>query len=75
MKTDVGQVVASAVISQLVTAERSIDWLAAEMRISRSALRQKLFGGADFTVSDLAEVAAALGISPTVLVPTGHPAP
>jgi len=65
--------VASAVISQLTTAERSIDWLADEMRMSRSMLRRKLSGDADLTVTDLAEVAAALGISPTVLVPPGRP--
>jgi transcriptional regulator with XRE-family HTH domain len=67
-------VVAAAVISQLRTAERSIDWLADETGLSPVALRQKLSGGADFTVADLAEVAAALGISPTTLVPPGRPA-
>lgn|GEM_PF-2973163 len=64
---------ASAVISQLMTAERSIDSLADEMRMSRSMLRRKLSGAADFTVTELAEVAIALGISPTVLVPPGRP--
>jgi transcriptional regulator with XRE-family HTH domain len=67
--------VASAVISALTTADRSIDWLADETRMSQSALRQKLSGRADFTVTDLAAVAAALGISPAALVPPSRPSP
>lgn len=60
---------ASAVISELATADRSVDWLARQTRMSQPALRQKLAGGTDFTVADLAEIAAALGIPPSRLVP------
>lgn len=67
--------VASAIDTYLASRGRSLSWLAAQSGMPYSTLRGKHSGRSDFTVTDLAEIAAALGISPGALVPPLHPMP
>jgi len=47
----------------------SINGLATVTGIPFSTLRRKLAAQADFTLSDVVEIAEALGVSPAALVP------
>lgn len=62
--------VASAVLSHLHTRGRSVAWLATHAGVPDSTLRSKLDGRSVFTVTDLAAIADALGLSPAALVPS-----
>lgn len=72
MTTDVRRVVADAVEEELVRAGRSSQWLSARVGITGTELRRKLAGEVDFTVTDLAEIAQALGIAVAQLTPRPH---
>jgi hypothetical protein len=61
--------VASAVASALTRAARSTGWLASRSGIGHAALQRKLAAESDFTVAELADIAAALGIPVADLVP------
>ena len=61
--------VASTVVAELAGSGRSKRWLSAHSGIAYSTLRRKLAAQADITVTELAAIAAALGVSPAVLVP------
>lgn len=67
--------VASAIESHLTSRGRSLAWLAAQSGMPYSTLRGKINGRSAFTVTDLAGIAAVLGVSPGALVPPLHPAP
>lgn len=75
MTTDSRRVVASAVAARLECHGGGLDWLAAQTGTPVRTLRSRLGARSDFTVTELADVAAALGISPTLLVPPPHPSP
>lgn len=72
MTTDVRRVVADAVEEELLRAGRSSQWLSARVGINGTELRRKLAGEVDFTVTDLAEIAHALGIAVAQLTPRPH---
>ena len=61
--------IASRVSDELVASGRTPQWLAEQAGISAKALRSKLAMRADFTVVDLADIAHALGIPVSELVP------
>lgn len=75
MTTDARRVVASAVSEQLECHGGGLGWLAGQMGTTVVTLRRRLDGRGDFTVTELAAIAAALDISPTLLVPPRHPSP
>lgn len=72
MTTDVRRVVATAVEDELLRAGRSTQWLSRHVGITAAELRERLAGEADFTVTDLAEIAQALDIAVSQLTPRPH---
>ena len=69
MTTESRQAVASAVISAIGHAGRTPQWLAERSGIAPRALQEMLSLRRDFTVVDLGDIADALGISVSELVP------
>lgn len=69
MTTDVQRLVAATVASALARTGRSTRWLAARSGIDHETLERKLVLRADFTVADLSDIAAALGMPVTELAP------
>jgi hypothetical protein len=65
--------VASAVVSELEQADRSVEWLSASTGIDREVLASKLHLHEDFTMADLSDIATALGISVSALAPSPRP--
>ena len=63
------QTTADLVIEALEQAERSASWVAEKAGIAPSTLRRKLKGTRDFTTGELAQIAAALGVRPSSLLP------
>lgn len=61
---------AVAVASELDRLGQSKRWLADRSGIAYSTLRRKMQASTDFTVTELAAIAAALELSPSVLVPS-----
>lgn len=57
------------VVAQMREADRTQKWTADRAGISETTFRRKLRGGADFTVSEVARIARALGIHPAALLP------
>ncbi|MEV7800588.1 hypothetical protein AB0O14_15980 [Microbacterium foliorum] len=72
MTTDMRRVVATAVEDELLRAGRSAQWLSRQVGITGAELRERLAGEADFTVTDLAEIAQALDIAVAQLTPRPH---
>ncbi|MFF3029337.1 hypothetical protein [Microbacterium sp. NPDC057944] len=69
MTTEVRRKVADAVRSALAASGHTERWLAARASIDRDDLRDKLTLRTDFTVTDLADIAVALGIPIATLFP------
>jgi hypothetical protein len=69
MTTDVRKAVAEEVALELRRAGRPKPWLAVKAGIPYSTLSRKLRAQADFTFTDLAKIAEALGVSPSVFTP------
>ncbi|MGJ0388930.1 hypothetical protein [Microbacterium sp. CGR1] len=69
MKTDLRRAVALTVRSELVSAGRTVPWLAEQTGIALHVLQKQLAMQLDFTVTDLAEIAGALSIDVARLVP------
>lgn len=65
--------VASAIVSELERAERSVEWLAGRTDIDPDVLVAKLAHREDLTVVDLAKIAAALDIPVAALAPSPRP--
>ena len=63
------RLVAATVASALARTGRSTRWLAARSGIDHETLERKLVLRADFTVADLSDIAAALGMPVTELAP------
>ena len=61
--------VASAVSAELDRSGRSPDWLSERTALELSELQSKLDLRSDFTVTDLAAIAAALSVPVATLVP------
>ncbi len=61
--------VASAVIAELERAGRTPHWLSESTAIGLAALQSKLDRHADFTVTDLADIADALAVPVASLIP------
>lgn len=61
---------ADLVIEAMRSAERSKKWTAEHSGIALSTFRRKCLGGGDFTVSEVARISEALGISPFSLLPS-----
>lgn len=70
MTTKMRRLVANAVLSELDRLDLSAQWLSEHTGIAPSALRRRLTLHADFTVTELAEIALALGVSVADLVPS-----
>ncbi|OAN40778.1 hypothetical protein A4X16_12690 [Microbacterium sp. H83] len=64
--------VASAVAAALTRAGRTPEWLAAQTSLSLDSLRRRLDADHDFTITDLAEIAAALDVPVSALLPSGR---
>lgn len=62
--------VAGAIAAELGRTGRSKRWLADHSGIAYSTLRRKMQARSDFTVTELADIALALGVSPAALVPS-----
>lgn len=69
MTTRVRKAVAEEVALELRRAGRLTPWLAVKAGIPYSTLNRKLRAQADFTVTDLAKIAGALGVSPSAFTP------
>lgn len=69
MTTQARQVVAAAVISAIDRAGHTPQWLAERSGIAPRALQEMLSLRRDFTIVDLGDIAAALGIPVSELVP------
>ncbi|WP_435746344.1 helix-turn-helix domain-containing protein [Microbacterium sp. PMB16] len=63
----------STIATELERIGRPVDWLAAEASIDRSVLRSKLLAHEEFTMVDLANIAAALDVPVAALMPTARP--
>lgn len=70
MTTAVQQAVASAVTFELARADRSKRWLSDKTGIPYSTLDRKMKARGEFTFTDLANIAAALGVSPSAFTPS-----
>lgn len=64
--------VALTVAYEIVRAARTTEWLAERIGMPVPELRKKLAMQLDFTVADLAEIAHALDITASQLVPRVH---
>lgn len=64
------QTAAERINEAIRTAERSKKWTAEKSGIPLSTFLRKTRGFGDFTVSEIARVARALGIHPAELLPT-----
>lgn len=60
---------ADMISAAMKTADRSMKWTADRAGIAVPTFRRKLNGGGDFTVSELARIARALGVHPADLLP------
>ncbi len=65
--------VASAVDAALTNSGHTAQWLAQHSGMERQALTSRLRGDADFTMVDLANIAAALGVPVGSLTPSERP--
>lgn len=70
MRTNDRHLVASAIASALHRSQRSIGWLSAQSGIELPALAAKLREEEDFTIVELADIAAALEIAVSSLTPS-----
>ena len=75
MTTEVRRAVALSISAQLDRLGRTAEWLAEETRTDASVLHEKLAMRQDFTVTDLGDIATALGIRPADLLPPVDPSP
>ncbi len=73
MTTEVRRAVALSVASELARLDRTVSWLAETAHIPEAELRSALALERDFTVTDLADIASALGIPVSELFPRLHP--
>ena len=73
MRAIASHLVASAVVSELERADRSVEWLSVSTGIDREVLASKLHLHEDFTMVDLSDIATALGISVSALAPSPRP--
>lgn len=70
--TDVRRVVALAVAYEILRAGRTTEWLSERIGMPAHQLRKKLAMQLDFTVADLGEIADALDVTPSQLMPCVH---
>lgn len=73
MGTEECHLVASAVASELRRTEQSVEWLSERSGIDQIALKAKLRTQSNFTMVDLANIAAALNIPVAALTPSERP--
>lgn len=73
MGTNERHLVASAIATEMRRAERSVFWVSERSGMDRVVLSSKLEEREDFTVVDLAKVAAALGVPVAALTPSVRP--
>ncbi|MDQ0728856.1 helix-turn-helix transcriptional regulator [Microbacterium sp. W4I20] len=73
MRSKEGHLVASAVEGELQRVERSVAWLAEHTGIDPAALSSMLQEREDFTMVDLANIAAALDVPVAALTPSRQP--
>ncbi|WP_067201578.1 hypothetical protein [Microbacterium sp. XT11] len=69
MTTELELAVARSIVSALSTRQRTVSWLAEEAGIPLTRLTELLDGKGGFTVADLGDLAAALDVAVTDLVP------
>lgn len=60
---------ADLIAEAMQDADRSMKWTADRAGIANATFRRKIHGGGDFTVSEVARIAKALGIHPADLLP------
>ncbi|MFJ2553346.1 helix-turn-helix domain-containing protein [Microbacterium sp. NPDC087591] len=70
MTTEDRRLVAEAIAAHLGRAGRSRRWLSEHSGIAYSTLRRRMQGRSDFTITELADIALALDLSPAALVPS-----
>ncbi|MFS0913295.1 helix-turn-helix domain-containing protein [Microbacterium sp. 179-I 3D2 NHS] len=73
MGTEARHLVSAAVGAELERAGRSRHWLADRAGIDARRLSEALHGRDDFTVADLAAIAAALDVPVSALTPSADP--
>lgn len=57
------------ILAAMRRVERSQKWTADKAGIARTTFTRKLNGGTDYTISEVARIARALGVSPSELLP------
>ena len=65
--------IAAHISQQLITNDRSQNWLSDKTNIPRSTLKRSLAGSRPFNVEELNSIAEALGLSLTDLVRPAEP--
>lgn len=60
---------AEIISENIVSAERSRNWVANKAGLSANTLNRKLNGGSDFTVNEVARISRALGVPAATLLP------
>ncbi|KJL37089.1 hypothetical protein RR49_01201 [Microbacterium ginsengisoli] len=60
---------AELVEDAILAADRSVKWTAERAGLAIPTLRRKVRGGGEFTISEIARIAKALGLHPTQLLP------
>ena len=73
MGTKERHLVASAIEAEMQRADRSVRWVSSRSGMDRSVLASKLEEREDFTMVDLANIAAALGVPVAALTPSAGP--
>ncbi|WP_223628255.1 XRE family transcriptional regulator [Microbacterium sp. EST19A] len=61
---------ASAIVTEMQRADRSVRWVSDRSGVDRAVLASKLEEREDFTMVDLANIAAALGVPVAALTPS-----
>ena len=74
MRSKGSRLVASAVAAEMERAERSLLWVSDRTGIECAVLVSKLRGREEFTMVDLANIAAALHVPVAALTPSAGPA-
>ncbi len=70
MGTKERHLVASAIVTEMQRADRSVRWVSDRSGVDRAVLASKLEEREDFTMVDLANIAAALGVPVAALTPS-----
>ncbi len=73
MGTNERHLVASAIVTEIRRSDRSVRWVSFRSGLDCDDLVSKLEEHEDFTMVDLANIAAALGVPVSALTPSARP--